>query len=62
MNRYHLYNWSTKTRVVINAISWEIENYQHTFYQLSEEIKVVTQSYTTRYYVVENVEYNINKE
>jgi len=60
MNRYYLRNWSTKDVIVIDAINWEIENYQHTFYNLSKDIKVVTQSYTTRYFVIENVEYNIN--
>ena len=59
MNRYQLKNWSTKDIIIIDCVAWEIENYQHTFYQLDEDKKVVTQSYTTRYYVVENVEYNI---
>ena len=58
MNRYHLRNWSTEKELTIVAISWEVENYQHTFYQNVKD-KIKTQSYTTRYYVVENVEYNI---
>ena len=61
MNRYYLRNWSTGKETIIDAISWEIETYQHTFYQNVED-KIITQSYTTRYYVVENVEYNINKD
>ena len=59
MNRYLLKNWSTGEELFIKAIAWEIENYQHTFYQAGEENKVITQSYTTRYYVIEDVEYNI---
>ena len=58
MNRYHLRNWSTGKELTIDALSWEIENYQHTFYQNVKD-KIITQSYTTRYYVIENVEYNI---
>ena len=58
MNRYYLRNWSTDKVVVIDAINWEIENYQHTFYQ-NLEGKIITQSYTTRYFVIENVEYKI---
>lgn len=61
MNRYYLRNWSTGTPLTILAISWEIENYQHTFYQ-NVAGKIITQSYTTRYYVIENVEYNINND
>ena len=61
MNRYYLYNWSTKKHTEIVAISWEIENYQHTFYQNVKD-KIITQSYTTRYYVIENVDYNIEQD
>lgn len=61
MNTYYLRNWSTKEHVVIEAVSWEIENYQHTFYQ-NVKNKIITQSYTTRYFVVENVEYKDLKE
>lgn len=61
MNRYYLKNWSTGKPLEIVAINWEIENYQHTFYQ-NVEGKIITQSYTTRYYVIENVEYNINQD
>lgn len=61
MNRYHLRNWSNKEEVIIIALSWEIESYQHTFYQ-DVEGKIKTQSYTTRYYIVESVEYDIKKE
>jgi len=60
MNRYYLRNWSNSTGVIIEAISWEIENYQHTFYQNVKD-KIITQSFTTRYYVIENIEYNVGK-
>jgi len=59
MNCYYLKNWSTGDEIIIKAIAWEIENYQHTFYQ-NVEGKIITQSYTTRYYVITNVEYNVN--
>lgn len=60
MNRYYLRNWSNKEEKEIEAIAWEIDNYQHTFYSLNDGEKVITQSYNTRYYTVTFVEYKIN--
>jgi len=56
MNRYTLKNWSTKDLVIIDAINWNIENYQHTFYQ-DEKGKIVQQSYSTRYWDLVETDY-----
>ena len=56
MNRYKIQNWSTKKEVIIQALSWNIENYQHTFYQ-DEKGKIVQQSYSTRYWDLVETDY-----
>ena len=41
----------TKESIKIKAISWKIEDYQHTFYCTDDmEQKVVVRSYTTRFW------------
>ena len=62
MNRYYLRNWSTGEKIVIEAIHREVTKfYEQEFYQ-DKEGKIMTQSYTTRYYIVEFVEYNIKTD
>ena len=56
MNRYKIRNWSTKDEIIIEALSWNIENYQHTFYQ-DEKGKIVSQSYSTRYWDIIEIDY-----
>tara|TARA_R110002096_G_scaffold217142_1_gene405149 strand:- start:4809 stop:4988 length:180 start_codon:yes stop_codon:yes gene_type:complete len=56
MNKYLLVHWSTKDEVVIEALSWSIENYQHTFYQ-DEKGKIVQQSYSCRYWDLVDIDY-----
>ena len=41
----------TKDSIKIQAISWKIEDYQHTFYCVDEmENSIVVKSYSTRYW------------
>lgn len=41
----------TKDSIKIQAISWKIEDYQHTFYCVDEiGNSIVVKSYSTRYY------------
>ena len=41
----------TKDSIKIQAISWKIEDYQHTFYCVDEmENAIVVKSYSTRYW------------
>tara|TARA_R110002049_G_scaffold70162_1_gene181423 strand:+ start:42 stop:227 length:186 start_codon:yes stop_codon:yes gene_type:complete len=41
----------TKEQIRIEAIKWEIENYQHTFYTVNElGNSIVVKSYSTRYF------------
>ena len=56
MNRYLIVHWSTQEQRVIEALSWSIENYQHTFYQ-DEKGKIVTQSFSTRYWDLTEIDY-----
>lgn len=60
MNQYTLVHWSTFQKVLIVAINWDIQNYQHTFYQ-DDKGKIVQQSYTTRYWDLVDVKYNLEK-
>tara|TARA_R110000744_G_C18969383_1_gene517899 strand:+ start:41 stop:223 length:183 start_codon:yes stop_codon:yes gene_type:complete len=51
MEIFIIKNWSTKEEVRIEAISWSIEQYQHTFYCVDElESSIVQKSYGTRYW------------
>lgn len=61
MNTYRIVNWSKGTTVDIRALHWEIENYQHTFYQ-DKDGKIITQSYTTRYWDITEIKYSKKDE
>ena len=50
METYVLTERTTGKEILIKALSWEIETYQHSFYCDNGFGKVVTMSYPTRYY------------
>jgi hypothetical protein len=56
MNTYTVENWSKGTVIKISALGWNIENYQHTFYK-DDKGKIITQSYSTRYWDITNIKY-----
>ena len=40
----------TKESIIIKALGWKIEDYQHTFYCDNGYGKIITKSYTTRFW------------
>jgi len=50
METFELTERITKDRILIKALSWKIEDYQHTFYCDNGFNQVITRSYSTRYW------------
>jgi hypothetical protein len=51
METFEITERITKESIKIQALSWKIEDYQHTFYCVDEMgTKIVMRSYTTRFW------------
>ena len=50
METFELTERITKDRILIKALSWKIEDWQHTFYCDNGFGQVIVKSYSTRYY------------
>ena len=50
MEIFKIKNWSTKEEILIPALSWEIDKYQHMFYCVNDlGNSIVHKSFSTRY-------------
>ena len=51
MEIFKIKNWSTKEEILIPALSWEIDKYQHMFYCVNDlGNSIVHKSFSTRYW------------
>ena len=61
METYVLTERLTKDQILIKALSWKIEDYQHNFYCDNGFGQVITRSYPTRFYNLTD-RYNDDKD